>query len=88
MFNREFRKKRLVTLIHLFLIHRYKSVSVHYLSPTEDNERQTEKMKDVGIFSEVNIEIGQIIVAVVNEPQIQSLLNPDRVELKKLISRS
>ena len=88
MFNREFRKKRLVTLIHLFLIHRYKSVSVHYLSPTEDNERQTEKMKDVGIFSEVNIEIGQIIVAVVNEPQIQSLLNQDRIELKKLISRS
>jgi isocitrate lyase len=88
MFNREFRKKRLVTLIHLFLIHRYKSVSIHYVSPTEDNERQTEKMKTLGIFTEVNTEIGHIIVALVNGQHIQSLLNPDRVELNKLISRS
>ena len=28
------RKKRLMTLLHLFLIHRYKVTSVHYVSPT------------------------------------------------------
>jgi len=32
------RKKRLMTLVHLFLIHRYKASSVHYVTPNEDNQ--------------------------------------------------
>ena len=44
-FDPALRQKRLMTLIHLFLIHRYKAVSVHYVSPTEDNQYQTRKMK-------------------------------------------
>ena len=39
-FDEALRKKRLMTLIHLFLIHRYKADSVHYVSPTEDNQYQ------------------------------------------------
>ena len=27
-----------MTLMHLFLIHRYKAGAVHYLTPTEDNQ--------------------------------------------------
>lgn len=87
-FKEEFRKKRLMTLIHLFLIHRYRCVSVHYVTPTEDNQRQTEKMKKLGIYSEVNTEVGHIIVAGVNSEYIKKLLNKDRVELKKLITKS
>ena len=87
-FNQAFRKKRLMTLIHLFLIHRYKIVMVHYVTPTDDNQRQTEKMKDLGIYDEVNTEIGQIIVTGVNTKYVKELLNSDRVELEKLISRS
>jgi isocitrate lyase len=87
-FNQAFRKKRLMTLIHLFLIHRYKNVSVHYVSPTDDNQKQTEKMKKLEIFSEVNIEVGQIIVAEVNTAHVKKLLNPDQDELKKLISKN
>ncbi len=34
-YKMEFRKKRLLTLIHLFLIHRYKAISIHYVTPTE-----------------------------------------------------
>ena len=37
-----------MTLAQLFLIHRYKVDSVHYLTPTDDNHRQTERMKDRG----------------------------------------
>ncbi|MCZ6777247.1 MAG: isocitrate lyase, partial [Ignavibacteria bacterium] len=87
-FNQVFRKKRLMTLIHLFLIHRYKIVMVHYVTPTDDNQRQTEKMKDLGIYDEVNTEVGQIIVTGVNTKHVKELLNSDRVELEKLISRS
>ena len=44
------RRKRLMTLLHLFLVHRYRAASVHYLTPTNDNRRQCERMADIGIF--------------------------------------
>src|SRR5439155_14687024 len=50
------RKKRLMTLVHLFLVHRFKADSVHYVTPTEDNQYQVAKMRSHGIFSEVNTE--------------------------------
>ena len=86
-FEESLRKKRLMTLVHLWLVHRYKSDSVHYVSPTEDNQYQTTKMKTHGIFSEVQTEVGQIIVADVNHPRIEELLAPDRVALWKLIRK-
>ena len=86
-FDLSLRKKRLMTLAHLFLIHRYKVGWVHYLSPTEDNQHQTEKMKDLGIFSKVNNEAGLIIVAEVNAPFTNELLKPDRAGLRRLISK-
>jgi len=81
------RKKRLMTLAHLYLIHRYKVVSVHYVTPTEDNQYQTEKMKSLGIYSEVHTEVGQIIVASVNAPRIAELLDPDCSALRQLIEK-
>ena len=81
----EFRKKRLMTLIHLFVIHRYKSTSVHYVSPTHDNLKQTEGMKALGIYDQVNTEIGDIIVAGVNQQRISEFLSSDQVELTELI---
>jgi len=84
-FDTSLRKKRLMTLIHLFLIHRYKITSVHYVSPTDDNHKQTEKMQVMGFFGEVNDEVGQIIVADVNTKRIQEFLAPDGEELRKLI---
>src|SRR5262249_58194838 len=50
-FNGALRKKRLMTLNHLFLVHRYKIWAVHYVSPTDDNRYQAQKMKTHGLFS-------------------------------------
>ena len=86
-FDLSLRRKRLMTLAHLFLIHRYKAGSVHYLSPTEDNRHQTERMKALGIFGNVNMEGGLIIAATVESRRIAELLNPDRVALRKLIAK-
>ena len=86
-FDEKLRQKRLMTLIHLFLVNRYKADVVHYVSPTEDNQYQAAKMKSHGIFSEVNTEVGQIIVAEVNASRIAELLQPDRVMLGKLIRK-
>ena len=82
------RKKRLMTVAQLFLIHRYNASSVHYVTPTEDNEFQTQRMKSVGIFSDVHTEIGQIIVAQVNKEQVAELLKPDRVLLLEMIRKT
>ncbi len=86
-FAEKLRQKRLMTLIHLWLVHRFKADAVYYVTPTEDNLYQTEKMKSHGIFSEVNQEVGEIIVAEVNRPRIEELLKPDRVALRKLITK-
>jgi isocitrate lyase len=86
-FEESLRKKRLMTLVHLWLVHRYKSDLVHYVSPSEDNQYQTTKMKSHGLFSEVQTEVGQIIVADVNHRRIEELLAPDRVALWKLIRK-
>ncbi|MFZ1174703.1 MAG: isocitrate lyase ICL2 [Mycobacterium sp.] len=86
-FGEELRQKRLMTLIHLWLVHRFKADGVHYVTPTDDNLYQTSKMKSHGIFSEVNQEVGEIIVAEVNHPRIEELLKPDRVALRKLITK-
>ncbi|MCV7436061.1 isocitrate lyase ICL2 [Mycobacterium seoulense] len=86
-FAEKLRQKRLMTLIHLWLVHRFKADAVYYVTPTEDNLYQTEKMKSHGIFSEVYQEVGEIIVAEVNKPRIAALLTPDRVALRKLITK-
>jgi isocitrate lyase len=86
-FAEKLRQKRLMTLIHLWLVHRFKAKAVYYVTPTEDNLYQTSKMESHGIFSEVNQEVGEIIVAEVNQPRIDELLKPDRVALRKLITK-
>ncbi len=81
------RKKRLMTLVHLFLVHRFKAASVHYVTPTEDNQYQVAKMRSHGIFSEVNTEVGQIIVADVNRQRISEFLAANQEALLRLIRK-
>lgn len=86
-FDEALRKKRLMTLIHLWLVHRYRITSVHYVSPNEDNRYQTQKMQSHGIFSEVHDEVGDMIVADVDAARIRELLKPDRQALLDLIHK-
>jgi isocitrate lyase len=86
-FAEHLRQKRLMTLIHLWLIHRFKADAVYYIKPTEDNIYQTEKMKSHGIFRDVNKDVGEVIVAEVNQPRIEELLAPDREALMRLIRK-
>jgi isocitrate lyase len=86
-FAEKLRQKRLMDVIHLWLIHRFKPEIVYYVTPTEDNIYQTEKMKSHGIFSNVYQEVGEIIVADVNQQRIDELLASDRAALKRLITK-
>jgi isocitrate lyase len=86
-FEGTLRQKRLMTLNHLFLIHRYKIWAVHYVSPTDDNRYQAHKMKTHGLFSDVHDEVGHIIVADVSAEGVKALLSADRHRLNALIQR-
>jgi isocitrate lyase len=86
-FDESLRKKRLMTLMHLYLVHRYGAESVHFVTPTDDNQYQAAKMKEQGIFRDVTTEVGLIIVANVNATRIGELLAEDRVALGNLIRK-
>ncbi|HYK30011.1 MAG TPA: isocitrate lyase ICL2 [Streptosporangiaceae bacterium] len=86
-FDSALRKKRLMTLNHLFLVHRYKVWAVHYVSPTDDNRYQAQKMKTHGLFSDVHDEVGHVIVADVDTEGVRALLAPDQDRLNALIQR-
>ncbi len=83
----QMRRKRLMTLVHLFLILRYEATSVHYLTPTDDNRYQTVRMCRQGLFASVTDEVGEIIVADVDATTVTTLTS-DPEELGKLISRA
>ncbi|NQZ75317.1 MAG: isocitrate lyase family protein [Ekhidna sp.] len=83
-FNTVYRKRRLMTLIHLFLLNRFKANVVHYLTPTKDNHKQCEAMTKRGIYQNFNEEVGKIIVAEVNKERIASYLS-ESSEIEELI---
>jgi hypothetical protein len=74
-----------MTLVQLFMIHRYGARSLHYLTPNEANQSQTQRMQDLGIFSVVRAEIGQIIVADVSRERVAELIRPESDALEELI---
>jgi isocitrate lyase len=86
-FAEKLRQKRLMTLIHLWLIHRFKAEALYYVTPTDDNLYQTEKMKSHGIFRDVHQDVGEVIVADVNQERIAELLAPDHEALWRLIRK-
>ena len=86
-FDLDLRRKRLMLLMHLFLVHRYKATSVHYLTPTDDNQLQAASMRRLGLFESVSDEVGEIVVADINEPIVADLVAPDSAALKTIIEK-
>ena len=84
----ELRRKRLMLLMHLFLAARYKAASVHYLTPTEDNRLQATSMLRLGLFESVSEEVGEIIVADVNEEVVSNLLGSEAAVAALIKGRS
>ncbi len=85
-FDTNLRRKRLMTLMHLFLIHRYKAQAIHYLAPTDDNRAAAEALTRRGIFSSNHDEVGDIIVADINVAAVANLVKPDSPERQAIIT--
>ncbi len=84
-FDVNLRRKRLMTLMHLFLIHRYKAEAIHYLTPTDDNRAAAEALTRRGLFSSNYDEVGDIIVADINAAQVAELVKPDSLARQAII---
>lgn len=82
-----FRRKRLMLLAHTFLIYRYKIDSVHYVSPSDLNQKQASRMQELGIYSAVHNEIGQIIVAHVDHNNIQPYMTQDARAIRRILDK-
>ncbi|GAA4896719.1 hypothetical protein GCM10025789_13180 [Tessaracoccus lubricantis] len=87
-FDDALRQKRLSMLVHLYMIQRFKADSVHYVSPTDANAAQCERMKARGLYSDVATELGNIIVAKVSKERVSQLTAPDGGAMSDLISRA
>ncbi len=81
------RRKRLMTLLQLFLIHRYKGDIVQYMTPTDDNRHQTNGMKRYGIFKNVTEEIGDIIVAHIDKEVTARLVSSKQQGINQLLTK-
>lgn len=73
-YHTSLRRKRLMTVMQLYLISRYSSHKVHYVTPNDLNRIQTEKMKAMGIYDELKEEIGDIIVSRVDRDFVHKMV--------------
>lgn len=80
-----FRFKRLMTLMHFFLLHRYKTDLVHYVSPTDDNRISVQHMMHYGVFREAPTGDPNIIAIEVNTARTQRIFASDQ-SVKRFIA--
>ncbi|MEM7287709.1 MAG: hypothetical protein AAF480_15260 [Actinomycetota bacterium] len=85
-YREEMRRKRLMSIMHLFLIHRYKIDAIHFLAPTDDNHKMAEGMANNGVFGNVTDEVGEIIVAEVATDDVAPLLTDDSTAIAGFIA--
>ena len=76
-----------MTLVQLYLIHRYKVDIVQYMTPSDDNRHQTSGMERLGIFEDAMEEIGDIIVAHIDKNVIAQLVNPQKQGIDLLLDK-
>ena len=88
VYDESLRRKRLMTLLHVFVLHRYKAETIHYLTPTDDNHRMAENLLQLAVFESVADEVGEIVVADVNRKTVRDLVAEDTDALRQLITKA
>ena len=83
---KQYRSKRLMTLMHFFVLHRYKTDLVHYVSPTNDNRLSVQHMTQYGVFREARTDDPNIIAIEVNTARAQRIFSADE-SLRRFIAR-
>jgi isocitrate lyase len=74
-----------MTLMHFYLLHRYKTDLVHYVAPTDDNRLSVRRMIQNGVFRQARTDDPNIIAIEVDTGRAQKIFaNDDSV--KKFIT--
>jgi isocitrate lyase len=82
---KKYRARRLMTLMHFFLLHRYKTDLVHYVTPTDDNRLSVSRMIQNGVFREARTDDPNIIAIGVDTTRAQKIFANDE-SLKRFIT--
>ena len=83
---KKYRARRLMTLMHFFLLHRYKTDLVHYVTPTDDNRISVRRMIQNGVFRGARTDDPNIIALEVDTARSQKIFASDE-SLKKFIAQ-
>ena len=78
---RRYRGRRLMTLMHFYLLHRYKTDLVHYVTPTDDNRLSVRRMIHNGVFRAARTDDPNVIAIEVDTARAQKIFaNDDSVK--------
>ncbi|HSE88777.1 MAG TPA: isocitrate lyase [Candidatus Binatia bacterium] len=83
---KKYRSRRLMTLMHFFLLHRYKSDLVYYVAPTHDNRMSVQRMIHNGVFRQARTDDPNIIAIEVDTTRAQKIFANDE-SIKRFIAR-
>jgi len=83
---KKFRSRRLMTLMHFFLLHRYKTELVHYVTPTNDNRLSVQRMIQNGVFRASRTDDPHIIAMEVDNARGQKIFANEN-SIRRFIAR-
>ena len=83
---KKYRSRRLMSLMHFWLLHRYKTDIVHYLTPTNDNRVSVQRMILNGVFHWARTDDPNIIAIEVETARAQKIFANDE-SIKRFISK-
>jgi isocitrate lyase len=83
---KKYRSRRLMTLMHFFLLHRYKIDLVYYVAPTHDNRMSVQRMMHNGVFRQARTDEPNIIAIEVDTARAQKIFANDE-SIKRFIAR-
>jgi isocitrate lyase len=83
---KRYRSRRLMTLMHFFLLHRYKIDLVYYVAPTHDNRMSVQRMMYNGVFRQARTDEPNIIAIEVDTARAQRIFANDE-SIKRFIAR-
>ena len=83
---KRYRNRRLMSLMHFFLLHRFKTDVVHYVSPSPDNRLSVQRMILNGVFRWARTDDPNIIAIEVETSRAQKIFANDE-SIKRFISK-
>jgi isocitrate lyase len=83
---KRYRNRRLMSLMHFFLLHRYKTDLVHYVTPSSDNRLSVQRMIHNGVFRSARTDDPNIIAIEVDTARAPKIFANDE-SIKRFIAK-